>query len=83
MVLRILRIAHNRRKTAQLAFELQIALPKELTLTQHIDLVKRYINEHYVGPFGVAGDICIHDKGDGNPHAHVMLTFRRVVLDQI
>lgn len=21
-------------------------------------------------------DICFHDKGDGNPHAHIMLTVR-------
>ena len=24
----------------------------------------------------MCADICIHDKKDGNPHAHVMLTMR-------
>ncbi len=27
---------------------------------------------------GMCADICIHDKGDGNPHAHIMLTMRSV-----
>ena len=24
----------------------------------------------------MCADVCIHDKGDGNPHAHIMLTMR-------
>jgi hypothetical protein len=24
----------------------------------------------------MCADICVHDKGDGNPHAHIMLTMR-------
>lgn len=71
--------SHNRRKTAQLAFELQIALPKELSVHQNIDLIKSYIKENYVDVFNCGADICIHDKGDGNPHAHVMMTFREVL----
>jgi hypothetical protein len=26
----------------------------------------------------MCADLCIHDKGDGNPHAHVMLTMRPI-----
>ena len=71
--------SHKRRKTAQLAFELKIALPKELPLEQQIDLVTGFVEKSLVENYGVAADICIHDKGDGNPHAHVMCTLRQVV----
>jgi MobA/MobL family. len=29
----------------------------------------------------MCADVCIHDKGDGNPHAHVMLTMRSIECD--
>jgi|TARA_R110002167_G_scaffold184717_1_gene385195 Ti-type conjugative transfer relaxase TraA len=71
--------SHNRRATAQLSFELKVALPKELTREQNIELINQYVKDHYVDRYGVAADICIHDKGDGNPHAHVMFTLRNVL----
>ncbi len=70
--------SHNHRKTAQLAFELQIALPKELSLEQNIDLVNNFIKENYIDVFDVAADICIHDKDDENIHAHVSMPFRSI-----
>ena len=62
-------------KNAQLAREIELALPVELTREQNVSLVREYINQHFVAA-GMCADICIHDKGDGNPHAHVMLTMR-------
>ncbi|WP_275100749.1 MobA/MobL family protein [Paenibacillus dendritiformis] len=35
------------------------------------------INEHFVSK-GMCTDVCIHDKQDGNPHAHIMLTMRPI-----
>ena len=67
----------ERYKTAQLAREIEIALPIELTQSQNISLVREYIRENFVDE-GMCADICVHDKGDGNPHAHVMLTMRAV-----
>lgn len=55
-------------KNAQLAREIELALPVELTREQNISLVREYINQHFVAA-GMCADICIHDKGDGNPHA--------------
>ncbi len=69
---------HNRRASAQLAMELKIALPKELSREHQIGVLQSFIHEHYVDKHGVAADVCLHDKGDGNPHAHVMLTFRKI-----
>lgn len=62
-------------KNAQLAREIELALPVELPPEQNIFLVREYVKEHFVSA-GMCADICIHDKEDGNPHAHVMLTMR-------
>ena len=62
-------------KNAQLAREVRLALPNVFSLEQNIDLVHEYVRDNFVY-HGMVADICIHDKGDGNPHAHVMLTMR-------
>ncbi len=62
-------------KNAQLAREFELALPVELTREQNISLVREYVNRHFVMA-GMCADICIHDKENGNPHAHIMLTMR-------
>jgi hypothetical protein len=62
-------------KNSQLAREIELALPVELTREQNISLVREYVREHFVSA-GMCADICFHDKKDGNPHAHVMLTMR-------
>ena len=64
-------------KNAQLAREIEIALPHELTREQGISLVREYVKEQFVNA-GMCADIAIHDKEDGNPHAHVMLTIRPI-----
>ena len=67
----------ERYKTAQLAREIEIALPVELTQEQNISLVHDYVKEHFVS-VGMCADIAIHDTGGGNPHAHIMLTMRPI-----
>lgn len=62
-------------KNAQLAREIELALPVKLTREQNISLVREYVNRHFVAA-GMCADICIHDKNGGNPHAHIMLTMR-------
>ena len=62
-------------KNAQLARELEIALPVELTREQSISLVREYVKRHFVSA-GMCADICLHDTGGGNPHAHILLTMR-------
>jgi len=62
-------------KNSQLAREIELALPKELTLLQNKSLVREYVKKHFVEQ-GMCADICIHDTGGGNPHAHIMLTMR-------
>jgi ATP-dependent exoDNAse (exonuclease V) alpha subunit len=62
-------------KNSQLAREIEIALPRELTRQQNILLARRYVQEQFVSA-GMCADLCIHDTGKGNPHAHIMLTMR-------
>jgi len=62
-------------KNSQLAREIELALPKELTEEQNISLVREYINRYFVAA-GMCADIAIHDEEKGNPHAHVLLTMR-------
>jgi len=62
-------------KNSQLAREIELALPVELTREQNISLVREYVKKHFVEQ-GMCADICIHDKQDENPHAHIMLTMR-------
>lgn len=65
----------EKNSNAQLAREIEIALPVELHRSQQIQLVRDYCREHFVSA-GMCADFSIHDKGDGNPHAHIMLTMR-------
>ena len=64
-------------KNSQLAREVEVALPKELNKAEQINLVKSYIQDNFVKN-GMCADLNIHDKGDGNPHAHIMLTMRSI-----
>ena len=63
-------------RNSQLAREVEIALPVELDREQQIQLVRDYVTENFVSA-GMCADIAIHDKEDGNPHAHIMLTMTR------
>ncbi len=44
---------------------------------QYAQMLRDYCNEHFVSK-GMCADFAIHDKGDGNPHAHIMLTMRAI-----
>jgi hypothetical protein len=69
------------RKDAQLAREINMALPHELTDAQRLELVREFVRDQFVSQ-GMIADIAIHspvvDKGDDprNHHAHVLLTMR-------
>jgi hypothetical protein len=64
-------------ENAQLARELDIALPIELTREQGIALAREYVQKTFVSA-GMCADLCVHDTGEGNPHFHVMLTMRPI-----
>ena len=63
--------------TAQLAREIEVALPVELSRAEQLALVRVFVKENFVDA-GMCADFAIHDKGTGNPHAHIMLTIRPI-----
>lgn len=65
---------------ARLAREYEVALPVELNREEQIQLVRDFVRENFVKS-GMCADISIHDKEDGNPHAHIMLTTRPIEPD--
>ena len=57
------------------ARQLIVALYRQLDRDEQISLIVEYVKETFVSQ-GMCADVCVHDKGDGNPHAHVLLTTR-------
>ena len=60
---------------SQLARRFVLAIPRELPKEQYADLIRDYCREFFVSK-GMLADFAIHDKVDGNPHAHILLTMR-------
>ncbi|MBX5105871.1 Ti-type conjugative transfer relaxase TraA, partial [Rhizobium lentis] len=66
--------AFESRADGQLARELIIALPEELTRAENIALVREFVRDNLTSK-GMIADWVYHDK-DGNPHIHLMTTLR-------
>ncbi|MBI1365245.1 MAG: Ti-type conjugative transfer relaxase TraA [Alphaproteobacteria bacterium] len=69
------------RKDAQLAREVEFALPREMTQAQGIELARDFVQAEFVDR-GMIADLNVHwdmaEDGTPKPHAHVMLTMRSV-----
>ncbi|MBU2956796.1 MobA/MobL family protein [Paracoccus sp. C2R09] len=69
------------RKNSQVAREVRVALPAELTHAQRIELVRDFAQEQFVDR-GMVADIALHAPGrdgdDRNHHAHILLTTREI-----
>lgn len=70
----------EKRKDAQLARELNIALPREISNDVQKELVREYVQEQFVNK-GMVADIAIHRDDKENPHAHIMLTTREISVE--
>jgi Ti-type conjugative transfer relaxase TraA len=66
--------AFEKRADAQLARDLTIALPLELSAEQNIALVRDFVEKH-IQAKGMVADWVYHDN-PGNPHIHLMTTLR-------
>ena len=73
------------RKDAQLAREIEFAIPREMSHDQGIALARDFVQAEFVD-HGMVADLNVHwDVGaDGmpKPHAHVMLTMREVSIGE-
>lgn len=69
------------RKDAQLAREVEFAIPREMTQAQGIELARDFAQSEFVDQ-GMIADLNVHwdigEDGMPKPHAHVMLTMRSV-----
>ena len=76
--------AFEKRKDAQLAREVEFAIPREMSKAEGIELARDFVAAEFVDR-GMIADLNVHwDMGaDGSPkpHAHVMLTMREVGPD--
>ncbi|MFC3308698.1 Ti-type conjugative transfer relaxase TraA [Blastomonas aquatica] len=73
------------RKDAQLAREIEFALPREMTQHQAIELARDFVKAEFVDR-GMIADLNVHwdigADGEAKPHAHVMLTMREIVVGE-
>jgi Ti-type conjugative transfer relaxase TraA len=69
------------RKDAQLAREVEFAIPREMSEAQGIQLARDFVRGEFVDR-GMIADLNVHwdmaEDGMPKPHAHVMLTMRAV-----
>ncbi|MGB6398114.1 MAG: MobQ family relaxase, partial [Bradyrhizobium sp.] len=69
------------RKDAQLAREVEFAIPREMSEAQGIELARDFVQTEFVDR-GMIADLNVHwdmaEDGMPKPHAHVMLTMRAV-----
>lgn len=72
----------EKRRDAQLAREINMALPHELSDEERLELVRSFVRREFV-ELGMVADFAIHapvpEKGDDprNHHVHVLLTMRQ------
>ena len=71
--------AFEKRSDAQLAKDVTIALPLELTAQQNIALMRDFVDRH-IRSKGMVADWVYHDA-PGNPHVHLMTTLRPLTED--
>ncbi|MBS0277540.1 MAG: Ti-type conjugative transfer relaxase TraA [Proteobacteria bacterium] len=73
--------AAEKRKDAQLAREVEFAIPREMDWAQGIELARDFVQREFVAR-GMIADLNVHwdidEDGQPKPHAHVMLTLRSV-----
>lgn len=69
------------RKNSQVAREVRVALPDELTHAQRVELVREFVRGQFVDR-GMVADIALHAPGregdERNHHAHILLTTREI-----
>ncbi|WP_339467861.1 MobA/MobL family protein, partial [Pseudomonas lurida] len=76
--------AAEKRIDAQLAREIEFAIPRELNEAEGIRLAREFVQTEFVKR-GMVADLNVHwdigADGEAKPHAHVMLTMRDVGED--
>jgi hypothetical protein len=72
--------AFETRKNSQLARELEVSIPHELTPEQRKQAIRSFVDSELVAR-GMVADVAYHDftgKHRHNPHAHILVTMREI-----
>ena len=64
---------------SRLAREIDVALPVECSREVQIKIARNFAQ--FLASQGMIVDWALHDKGDGNPHAHLMCTTRPITIN--
>ena len=67
----------EKRRDAQLAREIEVGPPVELDEAQQLALARDFVRRQFVSQ-GMVADLAIHRPDAHNPHAHILLTTRRL-----
>ena len=67
----------ERRADSQIARQIELALPREISFKHRRRLVRRYVRKQFTSR-GMVADVAYHDQDGENPHVHVLLTMRRL-----
>ncbi len=69
--------AVEKRKDAQLARNIDVALPVELGPDAQVALLRNFVRREFVSK-GMIADCAIHRDNPDNPHAHILITLRKI-----
>jgi Ti-type conjugative transfer relaxase TraA len=69
--------ASEKRKDAQVAREIEVGLPIELTKPEQVALLRDFAKREFVAK-GMVADLGVHLDNEHNPHAHILLTTRNL-----
>ena len=74
----------ERRRDSQVAREVRVALPSELSHAERVELVRGFARAQFVDR-GMVADVALHAPGrdgdDRNHHAHILLTTRELDVE--
>lgn len=70
----------EKKSNAQYAREVEVALPVEFSRELQLAVIREYVRTNFISE-GMCADFAIHDKSNGNPHAHILLTTRPIKAD--
>ncbi|EFI6851142.1 MobA/MobL family protein, partial [Escherichia coli] len=63
----------EQRRNSQLAREIELAIPREISREAARETVLAFVRENFVSR-GMIADVAFHHMDRTNPHAHIMLT---------
>lgn len=70
----------EKKSNAQFAREIELAFPVEFSRELQLAVIREYVQTNFVSE-GMCADFAIHDKSNGNPHVHILLTTRPIKAD--